>query len=106
MADDSKRTAPPLQAFDLARGFAPWAPTGLVRDTSKAGYGCLALGTLSVVLATTSDSALMVVAWIAVVVGISLGSAAWLLPRGTKLQKQMSGIGIATALCAVVLLVA
>ena len=94
----------PNPATGVGWGDRPaWAPSGMLGSTSKNGGISLALGTVSLVLAATSTLALL--AWIALLTGIASGLTVWLLPRGTTSQKVMGGLGFATALAAVVLLV-
>ena len=79
-----------------------WAPSGMLGDTSKNGVASLVLGIVSLVLAATSTVPFL--AWVAVLIGVVLGSMAWLLPSGTTSQKLMSGGGIATAMLAAALM--
>jgi hypothetical protein len=74
-----------------------WAPSGMLGSTSKNGGISLALGIVSLLLAT---STLVLLAWIALLIGIVSGLTVWLLPRGTTSQKVMSGVGFATAFAA------
>jgi hypothetical protein len=83
--------------------YPAWAPSGMFGGTSKNGGISLALGIVSLVLAATSTLPLL--AWIALLSGIVSGLTVWLLPGGTTSQKLMSGVGFATALGAVVLMI-
>jgi hypothetical protein len=100
MVNDPERTNPAAQSF-FVHGYSAWAPTGLLGDTSIAGGVSLALGLASLLL--TALSTMPFVAWLAAVLGIAFGLSI-LLPRATTAHRVASGVGMATALIAIGLL--
>ena len=101
MTDPFERN-PSIASGYVQHGYAPWAPAGLVRDTSRSGFASLCLGVIGLVLAITSTWTFL--AWVALLIGICLGSTAWLMPGATTARKVLSAVGIAFALLAGVLL--
>ena len=93
----------PAEPSFYVHGYAPWAPSGLVAGTGKAGYGALALGAVSVLLAVTST--LPLAAWLAALMGAASGLAV-LLPHTTQVERLIGGLGMALAVVSMVILLA
>jgi hypothetical protein len=99
---DPDRTNP-ASGSHLVHGYSPWAPRGLVGETRWAGITSLVCGVAALALA--AFGILASIAWLTALLSIALVLAV-LLPRATVPQKVASGLGVACALVAVMILLA